>query len=74
MNLILTRRLKEKILIGPDITVTVVRVRGAAVRLSIEAPAEIKILREELAQRMEKEAVAAAHAAERQERKQKETH
>ena len=73
MNLVLTRRLKEKILIGPDITVTVVRVKRGAVRLAVEAPAELKILREEVARRIAKDAVAAAHAAEPRERQQKET-
>lgn len=64
MNLILTRRLKEKILIGPDITVTVVQVRGAAVRLAVEAPADIKILREEVSRRIAALAAAGGMKAE----------
>jgi carbon storage regulator len=46
--LVLSRKPSQKILIGPDIQVTVVRVERNQVRLAIEAPASISILREEL--------------------------
>ncbi len=46
--LVLTRKALEKIQIGPDITVTVVEVRGKYVRLGIEAPKTVPILRREL--------------------------
>lgn len=46
--LVLTRTTDEKIQIGDSITVTVVRVKGGAVRLGIEAPQSVKILRGEL--------------------------
>ncbi len=49
--LVLSRREKESILIGDRITVTVVEVRGKQVRLAIEAPREIRVLRAELAGR-----------------------
>lgn len=46
--LVLTRRLMEKLYIGPDICVTVVRVEGGQVRLGIDAPREIPVVRGEL--------------------------
>jgi len=46
--LVLTRKAGEKILIGEDIVVTVLEVLGQRVRIGIEAPAEVTILREEL--------------------------
>ncbi|WP_010586433.1 carbon storage regulator [Schlesneria paludicola] len=46
--LVLTRKKNERIRVGPDIWVTVVEQRGDKVRLGIEAPTEIPILREEV--------------------------
>jgi carbon storage regulator len=46
--LVLSRREGERILIGPDVVVTVLNVRGDRVRLGIEAPPELLIVREEL--------------------------
>lgn len=46
--LVLTRTTDQKIQIGEHITVTVVRVKGGAVRIGIEAPPGVKILRNEL--------------------------
>lgn len=50
--LALTRRPLETIHIGSDIRVTVVEVRGNAVRLAIDAPKEIPIIRAELIPRL----------------------
>lgn len=47
--LVLTRRFQEKIRIGDEITITVLKMKGKAVRLGIEAPAEIPVIRGELA-------------------------
>lgn len=47
--LVLTRRVNERIVIGGDITVTVLEVRGDQVRLGIDAPREVEVLREEIA-------------------------
>lgn len=46
--LVLTRKQNEQIRIGNDITITVIRTKGKAVRLGIEAPSEISVLRGEL--------------------------
>ena len=46
--LVLTRKLMEKLFIGDDICVTVVRLEGGQVRLGIGAPREVPIVRAEL--------------------------
>jgi carbon storage regulator len=46
--LVLTRKLMEKLFIGDDICVTVVRLEGGQVRLGIEAPREVTVVRAEL--------------------------
>mgnify|MGYP001826755660 CR=1 FL=1 len=55
--LILTRRLGETILVGDDIEVTVMAIESNQVRVGIQAPKDVKILREEL--RLEDEESAA---------------
>jgi carbon storage regulator len=49
--LILTRKIKETIVIGSNIRVTVIAIRGREARVAIDAPREIPILRDELPQR-----------------------
>lgn len=56
--LVLSRKVGERILIGPNIAVTVVRVTGGGVRLGIEAPPELPVVREELAHVIEQEETA----------------
>src|SRR5947199_10858232 len=46
--LVLTRKLMEKLFIGDDICVTVVRLEGGQVRLGIDAPRDISVVRAEL--------------------------
>ncbi len=46
--LVLTRKMNEQILIGDDIKITLVRVRGNTVRIGIEAPRDVRVLRGEL--------------------------
>jgi carbon storage regulator len=46
--LVLSRKVGEKILIGDNISVTVVRVGQGGVRIGIEAPADLEVVREEL--------------------------
>lgn len=49
--LILTRRTGESLIIGDEVTVTVLGIKGGQVRLGIEAPRDIAIHREEVAER-----------------------
>lgn len=49
--LVLTRRVGEEIVIGDDIRVTVLEVRGQQVRLGIVAPQSVRVLREEIVNR-----------------------
>lgn len=49
--LVLTRKVGERIQIGDNIFITVVRINGAAVRLGVEAPADLIVVRQELAER-----------------------
>jgi carbon storage regulator len=53
--LILTRRVGETICIGNDITVTVLGVRGNQVRLGCNAPKDVRVDREEIAERIKRE-------------------
>ena len=46
--LVLTRKLQEQIRIGNDIVVTILQVRGQSVRVGIEAPRDVRVLRAEL--------------------------
>jgi carbon storage regulator len=58
--LVLTRKLNETIKIGDNIEITVVAISGDSVRIGIEAPREVKILRSEVygeIQRQNREAV-----------------
>lgn len=47
-QLVLSRKFGERIHIGENITLTIVRIGPASVRLAIEAPREMNIVREEL--------------------------
>lgn len=48
--LVLSRKKSERLLIGPDITITVVYASSGKCRLGIEAPPDVPILREEIAE------------------------
>ncbi len=58
--LILTRKIGETLLIGDDIRVVILDVRGKQVRLGIEAPPDVVVLREEVLQRLAQENVLSA--------------
>ena len=53
--LVLARRIGESLKIGTDITVTIINVRGDQVRVGIDAPKNIRVDREEVARRIERE-------------------
>lgn len=46
--LVLTRRIDERLLLGDDIAITIVSIQGNSVRIGIEAPRSVPIIREEL--------------------------
>lgn len=54
--LVLTRKQGETIRIGDDVTITVVRTKGKAVRIGIEAPKHVPVLRGEIAKALGNEA------------------
>jgi len=53
--LLLTRRLGENIRIGDDVKITIVEVKGNHVKLGIDAPASVKVHREEIYERIQQE-------------------
>lgn len=48
--LVLTRKVQEQIKVGDNITITIIRVKGQSVRVGIEAPRDVRVMRSELSQ------------------------
>jgi carbon storage regulator len=63
--LILTRRVGETVMIGNDVTVTVLGVKGNQVRVGVNAPKEVAVHREEIYERIKREEEAAGGAVKR---------
>lgn len=61
--LVLTRKQNEGILIGSDILVTVISIDGDKIRLGIDAPKNVRVIREELLAEIGQENKMAAQSA-----------
>lgn len=62
--LILTRRVGETLMIGDEVTVTVLGVKGNQVRIGVNAPKDVSVHREEIYERIKKEqSEASSHGA-----------
>ena len=53
--LVLSRKVGERLWIGDDISITIVKITGGGVRIGIDAPHELPVVREELKQRIQAE-------------------
>lgn len=60
--LVLTRKPDQSIMIGPDIEITILEVRGEQVRLGINAPREVSIHRKEVFEQIRAENLTASNA------------
>jgi carbon storage regulator len=58
--LIITRRPGERVMIGDDVVIAIIDVKGSNVRIGIDAPREIAVYREELLEAMKAEKTAGA--------------
>ncbi|USF88205.1 carbon storage regulator CsrA [Candidatus Endoriftia persephonae] len=61
--LILTRRVGETLMIGDEVTVTVLGVKGNQVRIGVNAPRDISVHREEIYERIKREQAGGAEGA-----------
>jgi len=60
--LILSRKINEKIMIGEDISVSIIEIRGDQVKLGVEAPRTVKVFRQEVFDAIRAENKAAAES------------
>lgn len=59
--LILTRRVGETLMVGEDVTVTVLGVKGNQVRIGVNAPRDLAVHREEVFERIKRETTSESH-------------
>ena len=62
--LVLSRKTKQQIQIGPHVTITILKVKGETVRIGIDAPQDVCVLRSEVADKMVGEASVSGETAE----------
>ena len=62
--LILTRRISESIIVGDDVKITVLGVKGNQVRLGVDAPKTVSVHREEIYERIKHEKEGGVHEGE----------
>jgi carbon storage regulator len=60
---ILSRKTNEKIMIGDDISVSIIEIRGDQVRIGVDAPKSVKVFRQEVFDAIKAENKAAAQSA-----------
>lgn len=61
--LVLTRRPGESIVIGQNVIITVIEIKGGQVRIGIDAPREVQVHREEVYEQVRQENIAAVASA-----------
>jgi carbon storage regulator len=61
--LILSRKINEKIMIGEDISVSIIEIRGDQVRIGVDAPKTVKVFRQEVFDAIMAENKAAAQSS-----------
>jgi carbon storage regulator len=61
--LILSRKVNEKVVIGEDITVSIIEIRGDQVRIGIDAPKKVKVFRQEVFDAIKAENLSASKSA-----------
>lgn len=61
--LILSRKINEKIMIGEDISISIIEIRGDQVRIGVDAPKNVKVFRQEVFDAIKAENKAALESA-----------
>lgn len=61
--LVLTRRPGESIVVGQNIIITVIEIKGGQVRIGIDAPRDVQVHREEVYEQVRQENIAAVESA-----------
>jgi carbon storage regulator len=61
--LILSRKLNEKVMIGDDVAISIIEIRGDQVRIGIDAPKKVKVFRQEVFEAIKAENKAAMKSA-----------